>query len=403
MAKSPQTILDFVEHFHASQRAQQNLGTFSTTTMLPESEAAFYDFARINSVDEIAYPEIHQAMTFCGDTLLRWYHANSSHNYHFFPTSGSSEAIFLSVRLLKHYWQAKQQNRQGKPNLIVSENSHVAFLSAARILDIEIKVIAIDNFNTWEPEALTGSINENTIGLIATLGSPTTLKMDSVAHLNKILYHYHLKTNHFIPLHVDAASGGFVVPFLANAPAWDFRLSHVKSINVSSHKFGLVYPSLGWLFVDDELYDHALTCQNNYLGKELKRLPVQFSHSASHIIAQALNLIYLDFRGYTKITNELYDKTKYLVSVFENSNEFRVLTPNHTAAIPGIVLTGAQERLERLSNQLLEKGWHMPVYQLKTSINNKDRLYASRMVIRYGMTDQMIERLMNSFSQVIRS
>src|SRR5690606_36180114 len=135
-------------------------------------------------------------------------------------------------------------------NLILTKSSHVAFISAAKALDVEIQFIPSEsNFTGWQLDALFSAINAGTIGVVCTLGAPTTLVMDDIEKIQAVIQKAQSHISHFLPIHVDAASGGFVAPFAFPDYRWDFRLEHVKSINVSSHKFGLVYPSLGWLCV----------------------------------------------------------------------------------------------------------------------------------------------------------
>ena len=389
-----------LNQFDAHERSAKNLGTFSTTKMDDKAKVIFERFAPINAVDSVAYPELTQIVQICGQFLLNIFHANEKESYSTLPTSGSSEAIFLTLLFLKHHWLATHKPTQQRLNVIVGPTSHVSFNVAAKALDIELNVLPFkkDSY-ALDPEYIENIVNDKTIGICCTLGSTVTLLMDDVQGINQALSSYYQKTGIFIPIHVDAASGGFVAPFYYRDLIWDFRLSHVKSINVSSHKYGLIYPSLGWLCIVDEYCINELMHENSYLGRTFKRYPLQFSHSASQIAAFCYNVQTLGFEGYQRIIQQLFHRSKLLNEGMMSLNQFHIITPNHLPAIPGTIfsLNDSHENhiLERLAGYLRERHWHLPTFKSPYLIGEKK---CARIVVKQGLGNELINEFLNDLS-----
>lgn len=393
---------DLLRGFDTKSRAIKNLGAFSTTHMSKDAEEVFIKFSSVNAVDSCAYPELEKMTEYCGNYLLKMFHASHSEHYEFFPTSGSSEAIFLAILLFKNHWKIHHPDSNIKPNLILHQTSHVSFMSAAKALGIELKIIENDAEElAWNLLSLKTSIDAGTIGVVCTLGATTTLVMDEVEKINHVLESVSDKSNYVIPIHVDAASGGFIAPFVYPDFIWDFRLVHVKSINVSSHKYGLVYPSLGWLCVDGSICDDNLKNENTYLGKSMKRLPLHFSHSASHIATQFYHFKNLDWAGYAAIMKDLYQKNRLMVEGLQEISAFEITTPNHLLSIPGVIMSLSENErydLNQLSQYLMTLGWHLPVFN-KVETHSTSQSWAARIVIRYGLSDSLIHQLLEDIKR----
>jgi len=397
MPKQP--IMDLGQ-FDATLRSAKNLGTFSTTRMEDKAKAIFEYFAPINAVDTIAYPELTQMTQTCGQFLLELFHAPENQAFATLHTSGSSEAIFLVLLFLKHHWLSTQNLSNQALNVIVGPTSHVSFNVAAKALDIELRVLPFKKNKYELDEKLVQSvIDDKTIGFCCTLGSTITLFMDDVNSINQALVTYYQKTGYFIPIHVDAASGGFVAPFYYPDHLWDFRLSHVKSINVSSHKFGLVYPSLGWLCIADEFCIKELMHENSYLGRTFKRYPLQFSHSASHIAAQCYNIQTLGFDGYQRIIQQLFHNLDTLHEGMKAFKQFHFITPNHLPAVPGSIFTLNDDRdnqvLEKLTTYLRARNWHLPTFKSPHLVGDQK---CARIVVKQGFTDTLINDFLSDVS-----
>ena len=249
---SPILKYELMKTYDFPARSFRNLGTFNTHYMDKDAQAIFHHYAGVNAVDNYAYPELDFIKSECATFLLTLFHAPNTDDFHHFTTSGSSESILLAMLVLKRKHQQSTPSITGKPNIIIGKNSHIAWYKAARYLDIELRVAPLNKtILTLDNEQVMTRIDANTIGICSTLGAPTTLLCDDIFDLNSKLEHHFQTTGQSIPIHVDAASGGFVTPFINPDFKFDFRLNHVFSINVSSHKYGLIYPSLGWLFMRD--------------------------------------------------------------------------------------------------------------------------------------------------------
>lgn len=372
------------------KRALKNLGTFSTTTMEAQAEEIFKSYMPVNAVDKSTYPELEEFTHYCGKFLLDLFHAHDIKNYSYYATSGSSEAIFMSLLMMKHHWKIRHSSKNVKPYFVLSQTSHIAFKVAAKALDIELKILDYD-------ENLLENLDQNCIGLCCTLGNTVTLQMEDVQKINQVLSKFYTQTDHFIPIHVDAASGGFVAPFYYPELIWDFRLCHVKAINVSSHKFGLVYPSLGWLCINNEYSVDDLKHEHSYLGKTFKRMQIQFSHSGSQLAAQYYNICSFGVSGYQEIITGLFQNCHQLLSGMKSLDCFEFITPNHMPAIPGIIFKSQKKDLNQLSEFLQTQGWHLPIFKLPDPYHQ----HAARIIVRYGFSQQLINDLLSNLADFI--
>ncbi|MBI2790808.1 MAG: hypothetical protein HYX61_02520 [Gammaproteobacteria bacterium] len=378
-------------------RSAKNLGTFSTTHMMSNAVQIFNHYSAFNAVDSCAYPEFTHMEQECGKFFLELFHAKHHDDFRYFTTSGSSEALFMSLIFMKYYWKINNKNTQGKPNFVIGTNGHTAWHKATSYLDIELRQINVHPQHLYLDEKhILENIDNNTIGIGCTLGATTTLNFDEVQKINHTLEKYQTEKNSFIPIHVDAASGGLVAPFVNANIIWDFRLHHVVSINVSSHKFGMIYPSLGWLCVRSEISSEELQHESHYLGKSIKRYPIQFSHSGSHLATQYYYVKSLGFEGYQKAIKQLFVMQQLLLTELKKFEQIKIITPNETASLPGIVFTvesvKAQHHLAGLASYLAANGWHLPTFHLPRPA---DDTMAARIVIRQGFNESLMGELVN--------
>ena len=372
-------------------RAQRNLGTFSTTYMDNEAKDVFLNYAAVNAVDNHAYPELEHIKRLCADFLLKQFHADVQH-VRYFTTSGSSESVFLALLAMKKQWQDSMKNR--KPNFIIGTNSHISWQKAATYLEIELRIAPTHGLNTLDNEDVMDLVDANTIGVCCTLGAPTTLLCDDIESLNHKLTCYHQSSGHFIPIHVDAASGGFVFPFIEARMPFDFTLNHVASINVSSHKYGLVYPSLGWLFIRNQPVLDTLLDESDYLGTIIKRFSMQFSHSAAQLMTQYHHIQTLGEKGYQRMINTQFYLTEQLKQGFARLDvPFRFIE-SQQPSLPGLVFSIQEADMITLAQKLREKNWYLPVYWMK---NKTTETHVARIVMRHGFNEALIQELMDDF------
>ncbi|ONM03626.1 Pyridoxal phosphate (PLP)-dependent transferase superfamily protein [Zea mays] len=279
-----------------------NLASFVTTWMEPECDKLIMDSINKNYVDMDEYPVTTELQNRCVNMIAHLFNAPIKEDETAIGvgTVGSSEAIMLAGLAFKRKWQNKRKE-QGKPcdrpNIVTGANVQVCWEKFARYFEVELKEVKLsEGYYVMDPVKAVEMVDENTICVAAILGSTLTGEFEDVKQLNDLLTEKNKETGWDVPIHVDAASGGFIAPFLYPELEWDFRLPLVKSINVSGHKYGLVYPGVGWVIwrskddLPEELIFHI-----NYLGTDQPTFTLNFSKGSCQIIAQYYQLIRLGF------------------------------------------------------------------------------------------------------------
>ena len=232
----------------------RNLATFVTTWMEPEAVRLIEASLHTNFIDHAEYPQTAEIEQRCIRMIADLFNAPGETTGA--RTQGSSEAIMLGALSLKWKWRARREaagKSFDRPNLVFGGDVHVVWEKFCRYFDVEPRIVPLakDKY-TIGPEDVEPHVDENTIGVAAVLGTTFTGHADDIGGINDFLVKLKNEQGLDVPLHVDAASGGFVWPFLYPHSEWDFRLEQVRSINVSGHKFGLVYPGIGWLVFRDQ-------------------------------------------------------------------------------------------------------------------------------------------------------
>uniref|UniRef100_M1D2B1 Glutamate decarboxylase n=1 Tax=Solanum tuberosum TaxID=4113 RepID=M1D2B1_SOLTU len=286
-----------------------NLASFVSTWMEPECDKLIMASINKNYVDMDEYPVTTELQNRCVNMLAHLFHApvGDDETAVGVGTVGSSEAIMLAGLAFKRKWQAKRKAEGkpfDKPNIVTGANVQVCWEKFARYFEVELKEVKLkEGYYVMDPAKAVEMVDENTICVAAILGSTLTGEFEDVKLLNELLTKKNKETGWDTPIHVDAASGGFIAPFLWPDLEWDFRLPLVKSINVSGHKYGLVYAGVGWVIwrskedLPDELVFHI-----NYLGSDQPTFTLNFSKGSYQIIAQYYQLIRLGFEVITEIT-----------------------------------------------------------------------------------------------------
>jgi glutamate decarboxylase len=279
----------------------------------------------------------------------------------------------LGALSLKWKWRERRE-KAGKdttrPNLVFGGDVHVVWEKFCRYFDVEPRIIPLqpDKY-TIGPEDVEPYVDENTIGVAAVLGTTFTGHSDDIGGINDLLVRLRESKGLDVPLHVDGASGGFVWPFLYPDTAWDFRLEQVRSINVSGHKFGLVYPGIGWL-VFRERSDLAedLVFYENYLGKTDATFTLNFSTGASMVLAQYYNFVRFGFEGYRYIMETMQENTRRLAEAIADMGPFRLVGEPGAEQLPLVAFQLAEERgydeFDIASQLAAERGWMVPAYTL---------------------------------------
>ena len=373
-----------------------NLASFVTTWMEPEANQLIMDSVGKNFVDNDEYPQTEKIQTRVVNMLARLFNSPEKSESLGTATIGSSEAIMLGLLAHKWSWKKRRQaedKRYDQPNIVMGADVHTAWEKFALYFDVELKLIPLEKDRHIVTTAdIEREIDENTICVGAVLGTTFTGQMDPIKEINDLLVNIKKTKGWNIPIHVDAASGGFITPFLNPEIEWDFRLEQVRSINVSGHKYGLVYPGVGWLiFCDKHDLPEDLIFEVNYLGGLMPNYSLNFSKASNTIIAQYYNLIRLGKKGYQDILQILLVNAIYLAHKLENSGRFEVINKEILFPLVAVKLTeDAKFTVFELSEKLRQKGWIVPAYTLPA---NADDIAVMRMVIKENFGRDMVEML----------
>ena len=307
---------------------ERNLATFVTTWMEPEAQQLIADNLHRNFIDHAEYPQTAEIEQRCIRMLANLFHAPGETTGA--RTQGSSEAIMLGALSLKWQWRKRREAAGAstdRPNLVFGGDVHVVWEKFCRYFDVEPRIVPLqpDKY-TIGPEDVEPHIDENTIGVAAVLGTTFTGHADDIVGINKFLVELRDEKGLDVPLHVDGASGGFVWPFLYPDYEWDFRLEQVRSINVSGHKYGLVYPGVGWLIFREEAdLAQDLVFLENYLGKTDKTFTLNFSTGSAMVLAQYYALIRFGHAGYTRVMEIMQANARFLAEKISEIGPFQVI------------------------------------------------------------------------------
>jgi glutamate decarboxylase len=348
----------------------RNLATFVTTWMEPEAEKVIKENLRVNFIDHAEYPQSAEIEQRCIRMLADLFNAPGETTGA--RTQGSSEAIMLGALSLKWKWRGRRQaagKAVDRPNLVFGGDVHVVWEKFCRYFDVEPRIVPLkpDKY-TIGPEDVEPHIDENTIGVAAVLGTTFTGHADDITGINDYLVSLKHEQGLDVPLHVDAASGGFVWPFLYPHSEWDFRLEQVRSINVSGHKFGLVYPGIGWLvFREKDDLPEDLVFYENYLGKRDATFTLNFSTGSAMVLAQYYNFIRLGHDGYRYLMETMKYNARTLAKEIA-ACDFELVGDEHDEQLPLVAfkVTGEHnyDEFDVAAQLAAERGWMVPAYTL---------------------------------------
>jgi len=383
--------------------ARLNLATFVTTWMEPYAEKLMAESFDKNMIDKDEYPFTAKIEERCINIVTRLFNAPETGVGA--SAIGSSEAVMLSGLALKWKWRARMKAKgkpTDKPNIVMGNNVQVVWEKFARYWDVEPRYIEMQpNQYTITPKTVLDAVDENTIAVVPILGVTYTGAFEPVEEIHEALVEHNAKTGHDIPMHVDAASGGFVAPFLHPDLKWDFRLPLVKSINVSGHKYGLVYPGIGWVaWRSHEDLPEELIFHVNYLGGDMPTFTLNFSRPGNQVIAQYYNFIRLGREGYTRAFEHMRDTATYLSAAIEKTERFDLLSRGDTIPVFAFALKDSSNyTVYDLSDKLREHGWQVPAYTMPPKV---DDLAVLRIVVREGFSRDLAEILMKDLKAAIQ-
>ena len=385
--------------------ARMNLATFVTTWMDPQAQRLMAESFDKNMIDKDEYPQTAELESRCVEILSRLWHAPDAAQATGCSTTGSSEAAMLGGLAMKRRWQQRRAT-EGKPadrpNLVMGINVQVCWEKFANYWDVEMRLVPMDGerFHLSAEEAVK-LCDENTIGVVAILGSTFDGSYEPVADVCAALDDLQARTGLDIPVHVDGASGAFVAPFIDPDLVWDFQLPRVTSINASGHKYGLVYPGVGWIvWRDADALPAELIFWVNYLGDNMPTFALNFSRPGAQVVAQYYNFLRLGFDGYAKVQGYAREVATRLSSEIAALGPFRLLTRGDELPVFAFTLNDnvTGYTVFDVSNALRERGWQVPAY---TFPKNREDLAALRVVVRRGFSHDLADLLLADLKRAL--
>ncbi|OED45670.1 glutamate decarboxylase [Endozoicomonas sp. (ex Bugula neritina AB1)] len=381
-----------------------NLASFVSTWMEPEAEKLFMHGATRNLVDQDEYPQLQLIEQRVIRMQASLFNASDHDQPIGFTTVGSSEAIMLALLAHKWNWRAQREAAgldSHRPNVVFGADAHTCWEKFARYFDVEMRCIPLqEDRYTINGADVMAHIDDNTIAVGAVIGTTFTGQMDDVVDINDRLIQHHQRTGQDIPIHVDAASGGFILPFVAPDFLWDFRLQQVRSINVSNHKYGLVYAGLGSvIFRDQQVLHKDLPFKVNYLGGEMENYSLNFSRSSAMLLVQYYHFLRLGMDGYRRIIHQVMENAHYLENRLLEQGVFQLLTDVKHLPVVVVRLMGQPSyTVFDLSDQLRKFGWIIPAYTLPS---NACDISVMRMVVKENFSRDLADKLLEDIHQVV--
>lgn len=386
-----------------------NLATFVTTYMDEYGTRLMNEAVGINYIDETEYPRVAVMCGRCINMVANMWNTPEKGEWKTGAVGiGSSEACMLGGVAAWLRWRERRKAEgkpYDKPNLVMSTAYQVVWEKFCQLWQIEMRTVPITHEHpTLDIDAALKMCDENTICIVPIMGVTWTGMNDDVEALNDALEKYNAKTGYDIPIHIDAASGGFIMPFLYPEKKWDFRLKWVYSISTSGHKYGLVYPGLGWVVWKDKKYlPKDMSFSVNYLGASISQVGLNFSRPAAQILAQYYNFIHLGVEGYTEIHSNSMDIAKYCHKAIGKMPCFR--NYSETLENPLFIWTmnpdyekDAKWTLFDLQDKLMQSGWMVPAYTMPKDIED---MVVMRIVVRQGMSRDMADMLIEDITNAV--
>jgi glutamate decarboxylase len=386
-----------------------NLATFVTTYMDEYGTKLMNEAVGINYIDETEYPRVAVMCGRCINMVANMWHTPEKGDWKTGAVGiGSSEACMLGGVAAWLRWRERRKaegKAYDKPNLVMSSAYQVVWEKFCQLWQIEMRTVPITHRHpTLNVEQAIKMCDENTICVVPIAGVTWTGMNDDIEALDFALDGFNARTGYDIPIHVDAASGGFILPFLYPEKKWDFRLKWVLSISTSGHKYGLVYPGLGWvIWKDKSCLPKDMSFSVNYLGANITQVGLNFSRPAAQILAQYYNFIHLGFEGYKEVHSNSMKIARYChdqigqMSCFKNYSEY-LENPLFIWSLDPEYEKGAKWTLYDLQDKLMQHGWMVPAYSMPKDIED---MVVMRIVVRQGMSRDMADMLIGDIRNAV--
>ncbi|MEU3247247.1 MULTISPECIES: glutamate decarboxylase [unclassified Streptomyces] len=384
--------------------ARLNLATFVTTWMEPQAGVLMGECLDKNMIDKDEYPRTAELERRCVAMLADLWNAPDPGAAVGCSTTGSSEACMLAGMALKRRWSKRNADRYpgARPNLVMGINVQVCWEKFCNFWEVEARQVPMegDRFHL-DPQAAAELCDENTIGVVGILGSTFDGSYEPIADLCAALDRLQERTGLDIPVHVDGASGGMIAPFLDPDLVWDFRLPRVSSINTSGHKYGLVYPGVGWaLWRSPAELPEELVFRVNYLGGDMPTFALNFSRPGAQVVAQYYTFLRLGREGFRAVQQTTRDLARGLAGRIEALEDFRLITRGDQ--LPVFAFTTAPHvtayDVFDVSRRMREHGWLVPAYTFPA---NREDLSVLRVVCRNGFSADLADLFMEDLTRLV--
>ncbi|MBB2342476.1 glutamate decarboxylase, partial [Escherichia sp. 93.0750] len=391
--------------------ARQNLATFCQTWD-DENVHKLMDLSiNKNWIDKEEYPQSAAIDLRCVNMVADLWHAPAPKNGQAVGTNtiGSSEACMLGGMAMKWRWRKRMEaagKPTDKPNLVCGP-VQICWHKFARYWDVELREIPMRPGQLFmDPKRMIEACDENTIGVVPTFGVTYTGNYEFPQPLHDALDKFQADTGIDIDMHIDAASGGFLAPFVAPDIVWDFRLPRVKSISASGHKFGLAPLGCGWvIWRDEEALPKELVFNVDYLGGQIGTFAINFSRPAGQVIAQYYEFLRLGREGYTKVQNASYQVATYLADEIAKLGPYEfICTGRPDEGIPAVCfkLKDGEDpgyTLYDLSERLRLRGWQVPAFTLGGEATD---IVVMRIMCRRGFEMDFAELLLEDYKASLK-
>lgn len=387
--------------------SRQNLATFCQTYMEPEATRLMAETLEVNAVDKSEYPQMTEVENRCVNIIADLWHAPANKAIGT-STVGSSEACMLGGMAMKFHWRELAQQagidlQARKPNLVISSGYQICWEKFCVYWDVEMRTIPLDAAHmSMNMDTVMDYVDDYTIGIVGILGITYTGKFDDIQKLDQLVEAYNQKARIPVGIHVDAASGGLFVPFADPDLPWDFRLKNVRSINTSGHKYGLVYPGVGWVLWRSKAYlPEKLIFYVNYLGGEEPTMAINFSRSGSQIIGQYYIFFRFGREGIKKIQCHTRDVCLHLAEAIDGLGIFEIFNEGTNLPVLCYRLSEPEKHrwtLYELADRLAMKGWQVPAYTLPADMTD---VVIQRLVVRADLSYTMAESLIADLAAAV--
>jgi glutamate decarboxylase len=385
-------------------QARLNLATFVTTYMPSIAAKLMAETADKNMIDKDEYPQTAELEARCVSILAEMWNSPGHEQATGCSTTGSSEAAMLGGMALKWRWRERMR-KAGKatdrPNMVMGANVQVCWEKFCRYWDVEPKLVPMEGnrFHLEAPQAV-AACDENTIGVVAILGSTFDGSYEPVKEIAAALDKLEEDTGCYVPIHVDAASGGFVAPALQPDLEWDFRIPRVQSINASGHKYGLVYPGVGWaIWRNEDALPRDLVFDVNYLGGHMPTFALNFSRPGSEVVAQYFMFTTLGREGYRRVMQGAQTVATHISGEIAKMGPYQLISEGRELPVFAFALNPdvSNYTVFDVSDKLRQAGWLVPAYSFP---ENRQDLSVLRVVVRAGMTMGMADNLLEHLREI---